>query len=87
MHRNVSTHSWLREREERKDWMQLWGTGWSSGGEPECFVDCSSIYQDFPGVSVQSLLLNLTALGEEIWLPGSLGLASLSWAAGPRPYT
>lgn len=39
--------------------MQLWGTGRSSGREPESLVDCSSIYQYFPGVSLQSPLLNL----------------------------
>lgn len=35
------------------DWAEL-------RGGAECFVDCSSIYQYFPGVSVQSPRLNLT---------------------------
>jgi hypothetical protein len=54
------SHMGLVEGKKRKDLMQIWGVGWSPGREPECLVDCSSIYQDFPGVPLQSPLLNLT---------------------------
>lgn len=58
--KHFHSHMSLVDAEKRKDLTQIWGAGWSSGREPECLVDCCSIYQYFPGVPLQSPLFNLT---------------------------
>lgn len=74
-------------RDERKDWIQLWGTGWSSGGEPSALsiaLQFISIFLVFLCEALGLISRLGQALGEEMELPGSLGLqTSLGWAAGP----